>query len=559
MTKVNVAPALIALTAIFHPATAAEPATGAQPAIQPVQEPWDLPEPGLSYGKSDRLVLPRTILFSASPDEIIADAEEWARRGVNAFFLDYVARDPSTDIWASDGEPWTIGESDKTFQKAQEANAICRKIGSQTFLKIAFDHPFEWFNDIAWQKLNDNFRQFAVFARETGCTGIALDIEYVGEQYSFNWKGYTYDGYSREDLVLKIRRRMTNVIGILYDEFPDMVFLTFPETGLSLGTAIHAAWIEEAARRNAPGGIHYCTESTYRRPNIRYIFGHAWARNELFSRLLTPKAGEYWRTKCSVAVGIWPFGFDYQNVYAPGLSVEQFRQAFAASLMVSPRYNWIYSHNCRELLIGRSLEKYTGQEDVQKYLDIIANKEIVTASKYLSLAEELRAMVGRDYSTDLGLSPALATVGPEDTVREWLEPVQPAATAKDQSLAKAERERLWRVGIRQYEGKSVNLHQEFQTQTQWMLIGPFPNDENWSGHSAVYPPETEINLKAEFDGIPGKVHWTQYKPSGNALSVDLTGVFSPTERVCAYALCYVSTPQDTQCQIRLGTNDSGKL
>jgi len=35
-----------------------------------------------------------------------------------------------------------------------------------------------------------------------------------------------------------------------------MVLLTFPECGLNLGTAIQVAWIEEAARRHAPEGVH---------------------------------------------------------------------------------------------------------------------------------------------------------------------------------------------------------------------------------------------------------------------------------------------------------------
>ncbi|MFH1744420.1 MAG: hypothetical protein ABIH23_35910, partial [bacterium] len=304
----------------------------------------EIAEPGLIYGKVDDLPLPKTILFSAGPDQIIADAEEWSRRGINAFFLDFIAREWSSDIWAKDGKPWTIGESDDNFQKAKKANEICNRIGSDTFLKISFDHPFEWFNEIAWQRIYNNFKQFAIFARETGCTGIALDIEYVSEQYDFFWEGYTYEGYTRKDLINKIFERMTTVIQVLYDEFPDMVFLTFPEEGLNLGSIIHVAWIEEAARRNAPGGVHYCTEYTYRNPNVRYMFGHAWACNELFQRLLSEQAKKYWIDKCSIAEGVWPFGFNYEKTHDPGLSREEFHQAFASSLMVSKRYNWIYSH-----------------------------------------------------------------------------------------------------------------------------------------------------------------------------------------------------------------------
>ena len=122
-------------------------------------------DPNVQYGITERLSTPKTIIFSASPDSILEDAEEWTQCGVNAFFMDYVAREWSDNIWAMDGKPWTIGASDETFQKARQANELCRRIGSETFLKIAFDHYFEWFNDLAWQQAYHNFRQFAIFAR----------------------------------------------------------------------------------------------------------------------------------------------------------------------------------------------------------------------------------------------------------------------------------------------------------------------------------------------------------------------------------------------------------
>lgn len=232
-------------------------------------------EPGVRYGHAADFPLLKTIVFSVGPEEIIADAAAWAGRGVSAYFLDFVARDWSSDIWATDGEPWTIGPSDKTFQKVRHAVAVARSLGQEVFLKIAFERFFEWFNDTAWQRIENNFRQFARFARDTGCTGLALDIEYVGAQYDYAWSGYTYRGYTRADLHRKVRERMTRVAQALYDEFPTMVFLTFPEQGFDLGGAVHVAWIEEAARRHAPGGVHYCTEQTYRNPNIRYMLAHA--------------------------------------------------------------------------------------------------------------------------------------------------------------------------------------------------------------------------------------------------------------------------------------------
>lgn len=511
--------------------------------------PSEIAESGLTYGPGTDL--PKTILFTDEPALLVQDAATWTQHGINAFFLNRIAREWSNDIWATDGKPWTIGAADATFQATLAANQACQKTGADTFLKIAFDHPFDWFDEIAWQKINHNFRQFAIFARETGCTGIALDIEYISEQYDFNWPGYDFSKYSRADLVQKIRARMTQVIQILYDEFPEMVFLTFPEQSLGLGAHIHVAWIEEAARRNAPGGLHYCTEYTYRNPNIRYMFGHAWACNDLFQRILTAPAREYWVRQCTIAAGVWPFGFNYQNSFAPGMDLPELRQGIAASLMLSPKYNWIYSHNCRNILIGRDLEKYTGEADLNAYLKVIADREIVLDAKYVKIAADLRTMILRDYSKELGLRPTISFVGPADEPRLMLVP------AKTVNLSEAEK--IWTLAIDYFNGQEIDLQAKFGTLKNWLVIGPFPNPDKFEGHSTVFPPEKTIDLNAEYPGETGAIKWTTLNQPGPLASVDFKKVFSPSEHVCAYALCYVTSPEKRKVQIRLGTNDSGKL
>ncbi|MCP4640741.1 MAG: hypothetical protein GY851_09925, partial [bacterium] len=457
------------------------------------------------------------------------------------------------DIWATDGKPWTIGTSDETFQTAKRAVDACCAADCETFLKIAFDHHFEWFNDAAWSRAYNNFRQFAIFARDTGCTGIALDIEYVGEQYSFTWEGYDYDGYTRKELVSKIRERMTRVMSVMYDEFPTMVFLTFPEQGLSLGAHIHACWIEEAARRGAPGGIHYCTESTYRNPNINYMFAYPWAHNVVIQRILSDRAREYWLKKCTIASGVWPFGSDqFTDLRGPGMTLAEFKQAFAGSLMTSPRYNWLYGSRCIEQLIGRGLDEYTGDEDIEAHLRVFADKEVVIDPKYIALAEELRTNGLRDFAPDLGLMVAPQIVGPDDVPRVQL--------AKAGAYDEGQIDGLWDAALAYYRGEDVDLRERFGTQTHWMLCGPFPNPGmDFEGHNAVYPPEEGIDLAGVYDGLGGKARWLEHQQDGPLASVDLTKVFEPTERVCAYALCYVESPREMDVQVRLGTNDSGKL
>jgi hypothetical protein len=516
----------------------------------------EIAERGLHYGRSAALPMPKTIFFGAGLDNIIADTQQWSNRGITAFFVDNVAREWSTDIWARDGKPWTIGGSDETLQQARKAAALCKSTGSETFLKIAFDHTFEWFNDTAWQRIDNNFRQFAIFAREAGFDGIALDIEYVSAQYVYDWEGYTYADYTRADLVRKIDARMTRIIQILYQEFPQMVFLTFPEQGLGMGGLIHRAWIEEAARRNAPGGVHYCTEWTYRNSNIRYVFGHVWACHETFHRILSPRAWDYWREKCSIVAGIWPFSSDDYRLYGPGIPLAELRQGLAATLMVSPRYSWIYGSYTQEQLIGRELDKYTGAEDIDAHLKALSDRQMVTDGKWIDLAKELRRGQLRDYSDDLGLVPIPRFIGPDDDVKVMLARPGPSIP----KVGSQRYEEAWELGLRIFQGEEINLKQHYCTVNDWMLIGPFPSGADASGHAAIYPPEKSVDLKGVYEGLDGRqVRWVEHRPVHARTSVDLTKVFQPSEEVCAYAHCYVKCPQEKNVLIGIGTNDFGKM
>ncbi|MFH1742371.1 MAG: hypothetical protein ABIH23_25485 [bacterium] len=511
-------------------------------------------QPGLSYGKISDFPLPKTLLYSVDADELLADLDGWIERGYGGFFLRGVAGEWSADVWAVDGKPWTIGASDTTLQKVKQATAACAESGAEVFLSTAFSHPFEWFNDVAWRHIEHSFRQMAIFARDSGCTGIALDIEYINQQYHFSWEGYTYTDYSRRDLVETIRKRMKRVAEAMYDEFPDMVLLTLPEGSLSLGSVIQTAWIEEAARRNAPGGVHLCTEFTYRRPNIRFMFGHAWLNNYIFDHLLSEKGKSYWRKNCSIAAGLWPFGVDPDDYHGKEPTVDEFRQAFAASLMMGRRYNWIYSHNRRLLLLGREGDRSGVNGDPQDFVRVIAERAVVTDTKYVRTAEALRGMELRDYAEDLGLTIVPTFAGPREEIEVGLMPVKLYEPAPVAGL----KQKLWDVAWRIQNGEDIDFHSTFGTQTTWMLIGPFDNTEG-KGYAEVYPPEKEINPAAKYETTEGELTWRRYDAPPYQSSVDLTRVMQPAENVCAYALCYVHSPVEQDAEIRIGANDTWKI
>lgn len=515
--------------------------------------PSQYSEPGLTFGLCEELPMPKNILYCANPDAIIADAEAWQERGIDGFFMSGCVSGWESNVWATDGKPWTIGAADETLQKAKRATEFCAQRGMETFALMHFSKHFDWFDDIAWQHIEHNFRQFAIFAREAGCKGIVIDTEYVIDQYYFEWDGYDYNGYTQEDLVQAIRSRMTGVAGAMYDEFPGMVFVVMPELDFRLGTHIHVAWVEEAARRNAPGGIHYCMGYVYRNHNLRYILGRGWLDNALIQGLLSKRARRYWEKRCGLSPGVWPFGEPEYLGHGPELTPEELRHGLAGSLMVARQYSWVFGGaGCGAQLLERNMDTYTREEDIKDYIRVLAAREMVTNPKYVALAKEIRSMKLRDYSQDLGLTIETVILGPNDYGMLDLVP--------SASLTPHQQGEFWNLAIEQFHGRAGRLKDRFGTLTHWMLIGPFANEGiEFRGHHAMYPPEESLDLSGEYDGIGGKVRWLEHSQEDGFTSVDLTKVFTPTEHVCAFALCYVTVPEKTAAEIRVGTNDSGKV
>jgi hypothetical protein len=512
-------------------------------------------EPGVSYGSPPEFTLPKTLIYSVSVDELNADAEAWVDAGYGGFFLTGIAGEWSVDIWGVDGQPWTAGESDETLLKTREAVARARALGADVFLTTAFSHLFDWFDDVAWQHIEHRFRQMALFGRASGCTGLAIDIEYINQQYHFVWDGYTYDTYNRRELVDTIRARMTRVAAAMYDAWPEMVLLTLPEHFTDLGGHIQRAWIEEAARRNAPGGFHVCTEYSYRRPNLRFMLGHAWMIHDLYRRTLSPSARRYWRANGSVAEGIWVFGDDPDDFHGAAPTASEFRQAFAASLMAGARYNWIYSHNVRPFFLGRESDQGQPPADLQAYRDAIANRDIVVDEKYLDVGAALRAVdINFDYETALGLTIVPTFAAPREQIEIGLMPVDRYLPSRQSAL----REELWDIGLAIHRGETPDLQKRFHTQTEWMIAGPFDNTAN-AGFDAVYPPEENIALDAQYDTLQGTVAWQRYQSPKGSASVNLADVFDTTDWSCAYALCFVESSVEQAAEIRVGANDCWKL
>ncbi len=226
---------------------------------------------------------PQTLLFSPITPEYLHDtAADWKASGFDGFLLATIMRNWSDDIWAADSNVTTRSDNDKTFQRIKACNDKCRKQGiTENFIKVAFySHVPLWTDDAAWQKVNENFRQAALFAKLSGCRGIALDIEYVGEQYDLDFEGYDYKDYTEADLRIAAVKRGRDLTRAMLQSYPDMVFLKLPE-GIyfygPLATDLLVGMVSGMAEANAPGGLHLLTERSYKMVStiglIHYVHG----------------------------------------------------------------------------------------------------------------------------------------------------------------------------------------------------------------------------------------------------------------------------------------------
>jgi hypothetical protein len=97
----------------------------------------------------------------------------------------------------------------------------------------------------------------------------------------------------------------------------------------------------------------------------------------------------------------------------------------------------------------------------------------------------------------------------------------------------------------------------------WWVAGPF-DGPNGKGLGTVYPPETKIDLNAQFTGKGGKkIHW-QRVSRDLATDDDLTDEFQmglfdvfgePVFDAVAYSVTWLHAPRDMDAQLAIGSDD----
>ena len=484
-----------------------------------------------------QMTKPQTLLFSPITPEYLQDtAADFKATGFDGFLLAGIMRNWSDDIWAADGDVTTRGYNDKTLQRIKACNVKCRKQGiMENFIKVAFySHVPLWTDNAAWQKVSENFRQAALFAKLSGCRGIALDIEYVGEQYDLDWEGYDYNGYTEDDLRSAAVKRGRDLTRSMLQSYPDMVFLTLPE-GIyfygPLATDLLVGMVRGMAEADAPGGLHLLTERSYKMVSTIGLIHYVHGLESDILKNLDKQTASYWRKNCSISLGGWPLGY-YRDIrdesgkrlgysgrvekfgdkivgsYADKTSnypPEDFRNQYAGMLLTAKRYCWIYGH-------GATWWHFT-DADVAKY-GSVSNSALPVDERL----DDFKAVLKEKWTPS----------GPLQQISQK---------------------------VKKY--KSGDILQMLNFVKTFKIIGPFGGKDS-DAFNNIFPPEKELDFNATYPGSIKDVRW-QTASVDNKGYLDFVKFFSPSDWVCAYACCKVTCPKATPAQLRLGTNDTVTL
>lgn len=116
------------------------------------------------------------------------------------------------------------------------------------------------------------------------------------------------------------------------------------------------------------------------------------------------------------------------------------------------------------------------------------------------------------------------------------------------------------------DGVKVDLVKHFGFVTRWTLIGPFDNRES-KGFDVAYPPEKEIDLEKEYEGMKGKVAWSPAAApiDPDVLNPDRVGLFDIAKLTdkhkgaATYATTDFYSDREQAVEFRLSTDNAWKL
>ena len=106
--------------------------------------------------------------------------------------------------------------------------------------------------------------------------------------------------------------------------------------------------------------------------------------------------------------------------------------------------------------------------------------------------------------------------------------------------------------------QELDLPRHFGFIQNWQLIAPFDNTAQ-AGLDAVYPPESGIDLQAEYAGKDATARWQAYTGHDDFGMIDLNKPFGALKEVTGYAWTEFESDRDRQVELRLGCKNAWKV
>lgn len=139
------------------------------------------------------------------------------------------------------------------------------------------------------------------------------------------------------------------------------------------------------------------------------------------------------------------------------------------------------------------------------------------------------------------------------------DPESAIAQLKSAFSAAVEPEQVRLIGARLKElNVEVDVAAHLGAVTQWNVIGPFPG-RNMTAVTEAFPPESMIDLSAQYEGTLGPVTWKSVKQGANEDWIDFKKVLADADDSVAYAATAVVSDREREVELRAGADDNLQL
>ncbi len=497
---------------------------------------------------------PALLLFAYIPPSYLADnAEYFADAGVRGVMVGRIMDNWRTDVWRQpmtftpdQPEGRVVGEENPLLQMCRAMNARCDSVGIRyNSVKTSFSGYLpDWYDDAGWAELCENHRQCAIFARDAGFAGISLDIEYVSERYALDFEEYLVPGYNRTDMRAMARRRGSELMAAMLDEFPEMQLWQLPEGVQGYGPLaadLFAGMVGAMSARDASGGYHLSTEGIYYNPSPFDVLKHySTVKRSVDSTLGALPDGEalaWWNRNGSYNLGMYPLGFyreivdeklnflgyggrydiygdeivgSYADKAGSNYSPADFRRQVGAVRLLDQPFMWVYCHG--SVLWRMTLDemrRYHGTrsdtmpvaDDLDEFLSVLRDRQVLDDPLYADAFASV---------TERGEAPSYPGFAPT-----------------------------------------------------WRHLGPFPC-RSGAEFTRQHFPENSVVLDAaypEFEGFDtpsDSLGWNRADVDSTAY-VDLKSLVSRQDTVLAYSTASVRVSGPTTAYLHFGHNDYGAV